>query len=540
MPDDMEISGQQTGRDIGRHDAAAADGRVHASIRVPHLALEVLPVVAFFAVLTAVRFAILASGAVELSGDEAHYWEWSRRLDWCYYSKPPGVACLIWMGKLLFGDTELGVRFMAPVLSLLSSLVLYHLGKRLYDRKTGLAAALLLQVMPLFSAFGMGMTPDSPLIFFWLLSLYFLHRAWSGGTASDWLLLAVSLGLGLLSKYAIIFLYIPAILLLVTTAQGRQRLRTVWPYLCLVLSFAFFAPVLFWNSQHGWVMFRHDLGHVRVARGWTFSPLTALDFLGGQLAVVTPILAVLMIYLLIRRRREDPFSFWLTIPILAGFFVKSLQGRVNANWPLIAWLAAIPPMAAFLVHRYHALTVNQKRWVSAGLIIPVVATLFLYLLAALSFPWPQGTLTLHLPFRTLNVSWPHNPADKLIGWRQLGNEVSQLTKEMDGPLFILSDSYMTASELAFYVEGRPTTYCANLGRRMNQYDIWPGFDGLQGYDAIFVTAKSVTHPDLIAAFERLEANPIDIRDRFGHVVKTFSVYRCYGFKGWTKKAPTHY
>jgi undecaprenyl-diphosphatase len=489
------------------------------------LALEVLPVVGFFAALTAVRFAILASGAVQLSGDEAHYWEWSRRLDWCYYSKPPGVACLIRIGTLLFGDTELGVRFMAPVLSLLSSVVLYHLGKRLYDRKTGLAAALLLQVMPLFSAFGMGMTPDAPLIFFWLLSLYFLHRAWSGGAASDWLLLAVSLGLGLLSKYAVIFLYIPAILLLLTTAQGRQRLRTAWPYLSIVLSLAFFAPVLLWNSQHGWVMFRHDLGHVRVARGWMFSPWTALDFLGGQLAVVTPILAVLMVYLLIRRRREDPFSFWLTVPILAGFLIKSLQGRVNANWPLIAWLAAIPPMAAFLVHHYHALTINQKRWVTAGLIIPAVGTLFL-----------------HLPFILLNAPWPQgaNPLDKLIGWRQLGNEVTQLAKEQDGPLFIFSDYYMTASELAFYVEGHPTTYCANLGRRMNQYDIWPGFDDLRGYDAIFVTGKLRTYPDLTAAFERLEPHPIDIHDRFGHVIKTFTIYRCYNFKGMPHKAPTHY
>ena len=526
MPDDMEISGQQAGRDLEQQGhVPAADGRCHTTLRMSHPPLEVLPVVAFFAVLTAVRFAILASGTVELSGDEAHYWEWSRRLDWCYYSKPPGVACLIRMGTVLLGDTEPGVRFMAPILSLLSSVVLYHLGKRLYDRKTGLAAAMLLQVIPLFSAFGMGMTPDTPLILFWLLSLYFLHRAWSGGAASDWLLLAISLGLGLLSKYAVIFLYIPAILLLVTTPQGRQRLRTVWPYLSIALSLAFFAPVLLWNSQHGWVMFRHDLGHVRVARGWTLSPWTTLDFLGGQLGVVTPILAVLMVYLLVRRRREDPFSFWLTIPILAGFLIKSAQGRVNANWPLIAWLAAIPPLAGFLVHRYRDLTINQKRWVSAGLIIPAVGTLFL-----------------HLPFVLLNIPWPQgaNPLDKLIGWRQLGNEVTRLTKEADGPLFILSDYYMTASELAFYVEGHPTTYCANLGRRMNQYDIWPGFDHLRGYNAIFVTTKSRTHPDLAAAFERLEVHPLDIHDRFGHVVKTFIIYRCYDFKGMPQKAPTHY
>jgi undecaprenyl-diphosphatase len=484
-----------------------------------------LYVIGFFAALTAVRFAILASGVLNLSGDEAHYWEWSRRLDWCYYSKPPGVACLIWIGTLLFGDTELGVRFLAPVLSVLSSAVMYHLGKRLYGRKAGLIAAVLLQIMPMVSAFGLGMTPDTPLVFFWLLSLYFLHRAWSTGAASDWLLLAVSLGLGLLSKYAIAFLYIPASLLLLTTRQGRLRLRTPWPYLSLVLSLLFFLPVLVWNSRHGWVMFRHDLGHTKLAEGWGISAWTFLSFVGGQLGVITPVLAVLMLYLLIRRRRQDPFCFWLTIPLLLGFLFKSFQGKVQPNWPLAAWLAGLVPLADFLVHHYRPLSVRQKQWVSAGLIIPAAATLFL-----------------HLPFLTLNIPWPgkSNPFKKLLGWRQLGAEVTQIAESMNEPFLIFSDHYMTASELAFYVDGHPTTYCINLGRRMNQYDIWPGFDSQTGRGAIYVTDNTIP-PDLASAFDRVEPQPtITIRDRFGRPIKTFTAYRCHGFKGWTPKSPTHY
>lgn len=32
---------------------------------------------------------------LDLSGDEAHYWDWSRQLDWSYYSKGPAVAYVI-------------------------------------------------------------------------------------------------------------------------------------------------------------------------------------------------------------------------------------------------------------------------------------------------------------------------------------------------------------------------------------------------------------------------------------------------------------
>src|SRR6202162_1852167 len=33
--------------------------------------------------------------SLDLAPDEAHYWDWSRHLDWSYYSKGPLVAYLI-------------------------------------------------------------------------------------------------------------------------------------------------------------------------------------------------------------------------------------------------------------------------------------------------------------------------------------------------------------------------------------------------------------------------------------------------------------
>jgi hypothetical protein len=214
----------------------------------------------------------------------------------------------------------------------------------------------------------------------------------------------------------------------------------------------------------------------------------------------------------------------MTIPILAGFFIKGLQGKVQPNWPLVGWLAGLIPLAYFLVHRYASLTVNQKRLVNAGLIIPAVGTLFL-----------------HLPFVTLNIPWPEgaNPLKKLTGWKQIGAEVSRLVEETDKPLFILADYYMIASELAFYTAGRPTTYCINLGRRMDQYDIWPGFQNRIGENAIYVRTGEMPD-DLATAFERIEKHPIHAHDRFGRVIKTLYAYQCYNFRGWTPRPVTHY
>src|SRR5215813_5439928 len=44
---------------------------------------------------------------LDLAPDEAHYWDWSRNLDWSYYSKGPLVAYLIRLGTELAGGIAL-------------------------------------------------------------------------------------------------------------------------------------------------------------------------------------------------------------------------------------------------------------------------------------------------------------------------------------------------------------------------------------------------------------------------------------------------
>ncbi|KAB2832333.1 MAG: phosphatase PAP2 family protein, partial [Candidatus Dadabacteria bacterium] len=98
------------------------------------------------------RIYYILDGPLDLSPDEAHYWEWSRRPDLSYYSKGPAIAYLIALGTAVFGDTVFGVRILAVFLSLMSGILLYRLGREVYDEATGAAAAILLQIVPLFSA----------------------------------------------------------------------------------------------------------------------------------------------------------------------------------------------------------------------------------------------------------------------------------------------------------------------------------------------------------------------------------------------------
>jgi 4-amino-4-deoxy-L-arabinose transferase-like glycosyltransferase len=468
------------------------------------------------------RIYFILTGPFDLSPDEAHYWEWSRRIDWSYYSKGPMIAYLIYIGTHLFGDTVLGVRVFAVVLSAGSSFLIYRIGKERYDDKTGFVAALLIQIVPLYSVYGLVFTIDSPFIFFWILSLYLFHRILqqSGGTEGRfdfyWLLLGASVGLGLLTKYTMAFFLVSAFLFLLSSEKNRRILMTSGPYGAALMSLAVFSPVVFWNAANGWVTFKHTAGQAHIADGLKLSAMTFIEFIGSQIGVVTPLLFFFIILALWRLRKTEhgSFFFWFSVPVLVFFAVKSLQGKVQANWALPGYAAGFLAFAAFYAGKIRMSVKRSNPVLMTGLFLAMLVTYFA-----------------HFP-SVLNLPRSKDPTSRLVGWKELGIEASRAYLEMNGtePVFIFSDKYQVASELAFYMEGNPVTYCINLGRRMNQYDLWPDFKGLTGHNALFVrTSDAGLPPDVENAFERCEKDLVSVKTKKKIIMK-FTFFKCYDFK----------
>src|SRR5262245_39159128 len=58
----------------------------------------------------------------DLVEDEASYWEWSRHLDWSYYSKGPGIAWAIRAATELLGTSEAAIRTIPAISGALATL----------------------------------------------------------------------------------------------------------------------------------------------------------------------------------------------------------------------------------------------------------------------------------------------------------------------------------------------------------------------------------------------------------------------------------
>ncbi len=112
----------------------------------------------------------------DFCGDEAEYWDWSRRLDWSYFSRGPLIAWLIRLATEVFGGLSLrltgsmmfAARLPAVLLGGLTAWGVFRLAELTTgSRRAGWLAALVLPAIPIFAIGGVLITSDTPLVCCW-------------------------------------------------------------------------------------------------------------------------------------------------------------------------------------------------------------------------------------------------------------------------------------------------------------------------------------------------------------------------------------
>lgn len=401
-------------------------------------------VAALVAAMTAIR--LVAAGTIGLAPDEMYYWLWSRNLAASYYDHPPAVAYFIRLSTAIGGDGPFGVRWLAVVLSGLLSLGVYRLAARLYgDRRAGLAAAALVQAT-LFIGFGsLFVTPDTPLVLFWLAALLAAAEVWRSGRGAWWLAVGAAVGLAFLSKYTAIFLGFGLVLWLALVPELRRWFASPWPYAGAAVALALAAPVLVWNARNDWASFAKQFGRAVPKR---FDPSFLVELFAGQALLLTPFVAVLVAYGLAaaardaagRRHGGNALLAATTLPLLAYFLYHALFARVEANWtgavvPAIAVMAAGALFRAPTAGSPRPLLRFSTRWA-----VPTGVALAL-------------ALALHAEFRLVRIA--RDPLAQTAGWEALVRETERLA-DAHGAGSLAGVSYQVTAALRYFgVSGRP-------------------------------------------------------------------------------------
>ena len=426
---------------------------------------------------------LFLSARLPLFPDETYYWDWSRHLASGYFDHPPAIAYLIragvWLAALLgFPPEPIAVRLFPVLAGGLASLFAILIARRLGGGAAARTAATAFALMPLAASGLVLATPDSPLLAASAATLYAAIRALETPRRSRqalgwWLAAGVALGLAFSSKYTSILLPITLTIAVLGRQTLRTRLREPGPYLACIVATLVFLPVLHWNATHEWISFRFQIQHgLGTPKGSTLR--RELDLLGGQLALVSPIifiLAAVAVWQSLKRAASDT-RFVLAVVAVGSwvFFAYSAMRRsVEPNWPAPSYVPAIALLAALSPPAAHS------RWLARGMVLAAIMV---------------GTIYLHALVPVLPLPARRDPIARSAGWSGMAAQVNEARRRLGGRTWIGSDRYQDVSELAYHLRDRQLAFCTCVTGRHNQYELWPNFAHVaQPSDNLVVTLE---------------------------------------------------
>ena len=235
---------------------------------------------------------LLTANRYGIFRDELYYLACSEHLAWGYVDQPPVIALIAWFARHVFGSSLLGLRLLPAIAGAALVWLTGQLAREMGGGRFAQAlAALATLAVPIFLVFHHWLTMNAfePLI--WLGAAWCVLRAINTRNAKYWLWFGVLIGLGMETKYTVIFFALGIVAGLLLTSH-RRFLKSKWLWLGALAALLIFLPNLLWLINHNFPFLElmHNIRETGrdVARG-------PFAFIADQAMIVNPILAPLWI-----------------------------------------------------------------------------------------------------------------------------------------------------------------------------------------------------------------------------------------------------
>ena len=240
----------------------------------------------------------IAACSLELGNDGVYYIAYALYPAISHFDHPPMVGFLIQLTTLNFiYSSEFFVRLGPLLLSTGSVYIVYLLGKDFKNERTGLIAAYLATASIYVTVIcGVLIQPDSPMVFFSLLSFYFFSKfiPFSPDKARQfyiWLAF-IFFGLAIYSKIQSVYLGLGVLLYILLF--NRIWFKKIIMYLGALIPIVFLGLIFYWNYQHDFITYTYQGDRISLF-SFNIKPLYFLREFGGEIAYYNPINFVLII-----------------------------------------------------------------------------------------------------------------------------------------------------------------------------------------------------------------------------------------------------
>jgi 4-amino-4-deoxy-L-arabinose transferase-like glycosyltransferase len=361
-------------------------------------------------------FHLLTNGAYGFYRDELGMLDDARHLAWGYVSYPPLTAFLMRISWDLFGQNLAWFRLFPAlaesIIIVLAGLVARELGG---GRKAVLTTAFVVAIMPVGLFWNTVFQYTVFECLWWVAICYLVLRLVNSEDPRYWLGIGAFIGLGVLTKYSILFYVIGLGLGMLLT--GRLRwLKSPWLWAGAGLAFLIFLPNLIWLVQNRFIHLEFlasiHARDIRIGRTQTF----LLDQLFSPVNTFTIPLWIAGLFFYFRSpsgKRYRLLGWMSVVPFVIyllsqgrGYYTAPIYPALFAGGAVLAeaWLARLAPRRARAIE-----------WTAWGLwgISGVFLAAMVLPLAPVGSGWWNFARVLHDP-----------PAEE-IGWQELVQATAQ-------------------------------------------------------------------------------------------------------------------
>jgi 4-amino-4-deoxy-L-arabinose transferase-like glycosyltransferase len=434
---------------------------------------------------TAIHIAF--SGRYGFHRDELLSYSNAIHLDWCYVVYAPLTAWLARLELIVFGTSLVGYRFLPAVsvglVSVLAGLIARAMGG---GRRAMLVAAVAAGIAGPIAFSGSFLSYMSFDVLWWVLVAWAVARLLETEDARWWLAIGAGMGLGLLTKYTIVF-FAAGLLGGLLLTPNRRYFRSGWFWCGVSLALVLALPVIVWQFQHHFVALAWMKSiHARdVAWGRTdyFIPS---QFWSAANPVTVPIWCA-GLWFLFATKQGKPFRMigWMyVVPLVLFVIARGRDYYLAPAYPMLlaagavwsdGWIAAKSPRGQRIIKRV------TRNALACGAL--AVFALTLPIAPLNSAWWHFADTTANKQSFSMQIGWPDLvatvaqvrdslPVEDRSGVRVLAADEGEAgAVNMYGPAYGLKEaiSGMNSNWLRGYGDPPPTTVIA-VGFKPNELD----------------------------------------------------------------------
>jgi 4-amino-4-deoxy-L-arabinose transferase-like glycosyltransferase len=241
-----------------------------------------------------VVFHTLTNNRYGFHRDELQVLDDARHMDWGFVAYPSFTPFIERVSMFIFGSSLAGLRFISAltqgIIVVIAGLTARELGGK---RLAQIVAALAVLVSPLAMFEGTEFQYSSWDYLWWVLVAYFLILLLKSENPRWWLAIGAAIGMGLQTKYAIIF-FVAGLAGALILTSARRYLLSPWLWAGAGLALLIFLPNAIWQFRHQFIsldFLKHihtrDVGEGRAAGFFKYqfiaciNPVTVPFWLAG-------------------------------------------------------------------------------------------------------------------------------------------------------------------------------------------------------------------------------------------------------------------